>query len=177
MTPVARLRAATSPSHEMVDAAFGGHDLATADDYARFLMAHALALPAVERRLAGEADLPAWRERTTLLAADLADLGHAVPPPLTFTLPDRPGASWGVLYVTEGSRLGGIMLSRSVAAELPSRYLAAKHQSGEWRALLTAIDQAGEAEGDAWVDSAIDGALACFALYRQAADRIGTPAP
>ena len=177
MTPIARLRAATTPSHEMVDAAFGGHDLATADDYARFLLAHALALPAVEQRLVGEPDLPAWRERTTLLAADLADLGHAMPPPLDFALPERPGASWGALYVTEGSRLGGIMLSRSVAANLPSRYLAAKHKSGEWRALLAAIDREGEAQGEHWVDGAITGALACFVLYHQAADRIGTPAP
>ncbi len=176
MTPVARLRAATTASHEMVDAAFGGHDLATPDDYARFLLAHALALPAVEHRLSGEADLPAWRERTTLLAADLADLGQAMPSPPVFALPDRPGAGWGALYVTEGSRLGGIMLARSVAADLPSRYLAARHRSGEWRALLAAIDRQGEAQGDRWVDGAITGALACFALYRQAAGRVGAPA-
>ncbi len=172
MTAVSRLRAATASSHDAVDAAFGGHDLKTADDYARFLIAHALALPAAERRFAATAGLPPWRERTTALTEDLADLGQAIPAALAFALPDRPGAAWGALYVTEGSRLGGIMLARSVGAGLPARYLGAKHQGGEWRALLTAIDAEGHAQGDAWIDGAIEGAEACFALYRHAAQAV-----
>lgn len=172
MTPVARLRAATAPSHDMVDAAFGGHDLTAVDDYARFLLAHARALPAAEHWFAAVRDLPPWRERTSLLTADLADLHHAMPSPLAFTLSDQPGAAWGALYVTEGSRLGGIMLARSVGTGLPARYLSAKHESGEWRALLAAIDGEGTSRGDDWVNAAIAGAEVCFTLYRRAAARI-----
>jgi heme oxygenase len=169
MSTVSRLRAATASLHDAVDAAFGGHDLNAIQDYTRFLIAHALALPAAERRFAATAALPPWRERTTALTEDLADLGHAMPAAMAFALPDRPGAAWGALYVTEGSRLGGIMLARSVNADLPARYLKAKHESGEWRALLAAIDAEGEVRGDAWIDAAIEGAEACFALYRHAA--------
>ena len=174
MTPVARLRAATAPSHDIVDAAFGHHDLTKAEDYSRFLIAHALALPAAERQFAAMDRLPPWRSRTPLLLADLQDLGHALPTPLAFALPDRASAAWGALYVTEGSRLGGIMLARSVGAGLPTRYLGAKHESGEWRGLLAAIDAEGERQGEAWIDGAIAGAEICFTLYRHAAARIAT---
>ena len=168
MTPVQRLRTHTSPAHDRVDAAFGAHDLAAREPYRAFLLAHARALPAAETAFATH-DLPAWRERTSLLAADLADLGEPLPAPLAFVLPDADGAAWGALYVTEGSRLGGIMLARTVPASLPSRYLGARHESGEWRALLSAIDAAGETGGEDWIDGAIRGADACFALYARAA--------
>lgn len=169
MTAIALLRAHTAPAHDAVDAAFGAHDLTAPDSYRRFLRSHALALPAAEQALAAHADLPPWRERTALLAADLADLGEAMPAALAFDLPDVPGAAWGALYVAEGSRLGGIMLARDVPASLPSRYLGARHESGEWRRLLAAIDGEGRARGDAWVAGAIEGADACFALYARAA--------
>lgn len=165
---VQRLRAQTGPAHDAVDAAFGGHDLGDRAAYARFLTAHARALPAAEAVLGDRDGLPGWRRRTALLAADLGDLGVAMPEPLPFTLPDRAGADWGALYVTEGSRLGGIMLARGVPDEFPARYLSAKHLAGEWRALIAAIDAAGAAGGDAWVEGAIAGAEACFALYRRA---------
>jgi heme oxygenase len=166
---VAQLRAHTAPAHDAVDAAFGAHDLTAPDSYRRFLLSHALALPAAEAALAGHPGLPHWRERTTLLAADLAELGGAMPVPLAFALPDNPGAAWGALYVTEGSRLGGIMLARGVPATLPARYLGARHESGEWRHLLAAIDAEGTARGDAWIGGAIEGANACFTLYGRAA--------
>ncbi len=162
---VQRLRAQTGPAHDAVDAAFGGHDLGDRAAYARFLTAHARALPAVEAVLTAFPTLPGWRRRTEMLAADLADLGLAMPEHLPFVMPDRPGAAWGALYVTEGSRLGGIMLARGVPEDLPARYLGAKHLPGEWRALLAAIDAAGEAGGEAWIDGAVSGAEACFALY------------
>lgn len=169
MSIVQRLRDHTRPAHDAVDAAFGAHVLTERDGYARLLHAHAMALPAVELALARERDLPAWRPRTALLAADLADLGRPMPPPLAFGLPARPGAAWGALYVAEGSRLGGEMLAREVPVTLPSRYLGAKHRSGEWRALLAALNAAGAANGPDWIADAIAGADACFALYARAA--------
>ena len=166
MTPVQRLRVATSPRHDSVDAAFGAYDLTDPAGYGRFLTAHARALTAVEAVLATRRGLPAWRTRTALLAADLADLGLAVPPPAPFDLPDAVGADWGALYVIDGSRLGGTMLARGVAAALPSRYLAARHLPGEWRALLAAIDARDE---PATIEGMIAGADATFALYANVA--------
>jgi heme oxygenase len=60
------------------------------------------------------------------------------------------------------------MLARGVPDGLPSRYLSARHERGEWRDLLAAIDARGEAAGDAWIDAAIAGADATFALYARA---------
>jgi heme oxygenase len=169
-TAVAALRAATASDHDRVDAAYGAFDLADRARYAIFLHAHARALPAAETVLAERSGLPAFRSRSALLAADLQALGEPLPAPLPFALPDDTAAGWGALYVIEGSRLGGIMLSRSVPPDLPAAYLGARHAPGEWRALLAAIDEAAaRAESDCWIDRAIVGARATFDLYRRAA--------
>lgn len=171
MSAAAQLRASTQPLHDRVDAAFGGFRLADRTGYRRFLVAHALALPAVEAALAGVVDLPVWRERRSLIAADLADLGEPVPAPFAFKL-SGTASVWGALYVSEGSRLGGAMLARSVPAAFPGRYLAAAHLPGEWRALRAAIDAAGAAGGAAWQAGAEAGAAATFALYERAAAKV-----
>ncbi|MBB4155207.1 heme oxygenase [Sphingomonas jinjuensis] len=164
MSLVQRLRADTAADHDRVDARYAGFELSDRRDYARFLIAHARALPAVEGALATRAGLPPFRERTSLLAADLADLGEPMPEPFDIGLATDAEA-WGALYVIEGSRLGGAMLARRVPAALPSRYLAAKHLAGEWRALIQAIDMAP-------IDpvEAVDAARRVFDLYRRGAD-------
>lgn len=159
------LRAATAPDHDHVDAAFAGYDLAKRGDYVRFLMAHARALPAAEDALVIRT-LPTWRRRTPMLAADLTALGEAMPEPLPFTLPPGDAAALGALYVVEGSRLGGIMLARRVGDPLPSAYLGARHEQGEWRTLLAAID---DLVGEDGIAEAVAGAHATFALYAAAA--------
>ncbi|KQO06952.1 biliverdin-producing heme oxygenase [Sphingomonas sp. Leaf242] len=166
VSTVARLRSATAADHDAVDAGFGRYDLTDADDYRAFLIAHAKALPAVEAWLTAIPGLATVRSRGTELAADLAALGEDMPAPMTFDVPASAAAGWGAMYVVEGSRLGGVMLSRSVPEGMPSAYLGAKHLSGEWRALLTAID--GETADEAWVEQAIVGAKAAFDLYRRA---------
>ncbi len=166
VSTVARLRSATAADHDAVDAGFGRYDLTDTDDYRAFLIAHAKALPAVEAWLAAIPGLAAVRSRGAALAEDLAALGEDMPAPMTFDVPASAAAGWGAMYVVEGSRLGGIMLSRSVPDGMPSAYLGAKHLSGEWRALLTAID--GEPADEAWVEQAIVGAKAAFDLYRRA---------
>jgi len=163
---VAGLRAATAADHDRVDALFAGRDLADRDDYRRFLVAHARALPAAEAALATWENLPDWRPRTPLLAADLADLDAPRPDPLPFTPPAGTAAGWGTLYVVEGSRLGGVMLARRIGADLPGRYLGAAHRPGEWRALLTGLEAA--ADGPAWLEAAATAARATFALYARA---------
>ena len=163
---VARLRAATASDHDAVDAGFGRYDLSDADDYRAFLTAHARALPAVETWLENIPGLAAVRSRGEALAADLAALGGDMPAPMAFDLAPSEAAGWGAMYVVEGSRLGGIMLSRSVPEGMPSAYLGAKHLSGEWRTLLAAIDR--QPADEAWVAEAVAGAKAAFALYRRA---------
>ncbi len=168
MSFVRTLRQATAADHEMVDAHYGGFALDRPAGYRSFLTAHARALPAVERALVEASDLPPWRSRTALLAADL----HALDAPMPAPLPFQPGAAaerWGALYVIEGSRLGGQLLARSVPAGLPSAYLAAHHLPGEWRRLLTTLDTHAAGQGQAWQDAALAGARACFALYARAA--------
>lgn len=163
---VARLRAATASDHDAVDAGFGRYDLSDADDYRAFLIAHAKALPAVEAWLEDIPGLAAVRSRGEALAADLAALGEDMPAPMAFDLAPSEAAGWGAMYVIEGSRLGGIMLSRAVPNGMPAAYLGAKHLSGEWRALLATIDQ--QPADEAWIADAVAGAKAAFALYRRA---------
>lgn len=165
LSTVARLRAATASDHDAVDAGFGRYDLSDAGDYRAFLIAHAKALPAVEAWLEGIAGLAPVRSRRDALSADLAALGEAMPAPMTFDVAPSAAAGWGAMYVVEGSRLGGIMLSRSVPEGLPSAYLGAKHLSGEWRALLAAIDA--QPADEAWIAEAVAGAKAAFELYRR----------
>ena len=176
MSFVATLRAATAADHSHVDARFGALRLDHAADYRAMLQAHARALPAVEAALAvgaGAATLPDWRPRAPALAADLADLAVVPPAPLPFAEFDTSergdGVRWGALYVLEGSRLGGQLLARGVAADLPHRYLSARHLPGEWRALLAAFDARAAAASPAWREGALEGARATFALYATAA--------
>lgn len=119
------------------------------------------------QRLAFAQTLP---PRTPLLEHDLADLGEAMPATLPFATLDEPG-SWGALYVVEGSRLGGVMLARSVGPDLPARYLDAAHLPGQWRVIREAIDTAGANASPAWRQALLAGAAATFDLYAEAARR------
>ena len=70
------------------------------------------------------------RRRSSLLRDDLETLGAALPTlvvPPSFAGPDD---ILGGLYVLEGSRLGGAMLSRSVGLGLPHRFLGAAQPTG-----------------------------------------------
>lgn len=137
------------------------------ESYTAFLIAHARALPAVEAWLAArEIGFP-WRPRREALAADLAALGQAMPNPLTFDLPDDAAARWGALYVTEGSRLGGVMLARQVGEGLPGAYLQSGFGAGEWRGFRQALDAA--AADEPWIARAVASAERVFALYGAAA--------
>lgn len=167
--PIAsHLRTATRAAHETVDAAFSRLNLADRDDYARFLLAHAGATAAVERVLVQDSALPPWRPRLPLLLDDIAALGLSPPSPLAFDLDDKPAARLGALYVMEGSRLGGAVLAKRVFADAPATFLSARHDPGEWRAFLRALDDRGVGQPPEWRDDVAAGAAACFALYATA---------
>lgn len=161
------LRDATRSLHEDVDTAFARFGLEDRASYVALLRAHGRAVPAVEAALAG---VDGWRPRAPLLAADFADLGEAMPPPAAFAPPGSGAEALGIVYVLEGSRLGGVMLARSVGEGLPRRYLAAAHRPGEWRALLTTIEQAAARGGEAWRAAAVAGAVRTFEMYRSVAE-------
>jgi heme oxygenase len=150
-----------------VDAAYGAYRLDDRESYTAFLIAHARALPAVEARLAGRNVAFPWRSRRDALVADLAALGRGMPEPLPFDLADDEAACWGALYVTEGSRLGGVMLARQVGEGLPRAYLESGFGAGEWRDFRHTLD--GAASDGAWVDRAVAAAEQVFGLYRRAA--------
>ncbi|MEQ7874573.1 biliverdin-producing heme oxygenase [Sphingomonas sp. ASV193] len=162
------LRDETRAAHEAVDASFAGLDLAKRDDYAAFLVAHAAAfLPAEEALTAAGADLlmPDWsvHRRGALLAADLADMGVALPPPASAPRYDDEAAILGGAYVLEGSRLGGAMLRRQVGEGLPRRFLDAVQPPGRWRGFIALLEQKLYTEAEQ--RRARDAALSTFALF------------
>ncbi|MBE7184236.1 MAG: biliverdin-producing heme oxygenase [Methylobacterium mesophilicum] len=172
MSPSAHtaLRARTAAAHEAIDGAFARFSLAERESYRHFLLAHARVLFTLEAMLEGQAGLPLWRSRRAALDADLRDLGAVRPEPLPVEPIAGEAALHGVLYVLEGSRLGGRLLSRQVGEGLPSAFLSAAHEKGEWREFLSRLDARAQAEGPLWLDAAVDGASCAFGLYGRAAE-------
>lgn len=176
-----RLRAVTRASHERLDEAFGALDLTRRDDCARFLVAHAIALQAVQpvfaRFVAEELDMPA-PDFSSMLAADLAERGHPTArlPALDAAEAIRaPGGAAGVCYVIAGSRLGNAVIrAQGYAgreAGIPSRYMEDDTGHAVWKQFGTWIRSrtfgATEAAG---VEAA---ALATFEHF-EAAFAVGT---
>jgi heme oxygenase len=168
----AALREATADAHARVDTAFGGFGLDDATTYRRFLQAQAAAFLPTEAALDGaQADrvIADWpqRRRGALLEADLATLGasaHPLPQPVLSTAATICGA----VYVLEGSRLGGAMLVRGVAADLPTAFLRAPAEPGAWRGLLDRLDTV--LPDEATRAEATQTALIIFDLFARAAE-------
>ena len=121
----------------------------------------------------------AVRARLALIEADLADLGHPLPPPhappvFTPAAIDVP-AALGWLYVAEGSNMGAALL-RKAAAKLGlsdthgARHLAPAPEgpAAHWRAFTAALDAV--ALSDAEEDQVVAGAKAAFAQVQRHAD-------
>ena len=159
-----KLRDATAEDHRHVDAIYDAFSLDTPAGYRAFLAAHARALSALEPL--GDPH----RRRLPLLRADMAALDAKWPQPCALQPGDQDSAgfSWGVRYALEGSRLGGAMLARRVGQDLPKAYLSASHEQGEWKAFQRALDSAAMEGGEGWLDGAVQGARAAFALFAQA---------
>ncbi|WP_416463057.1 biliverdin-producing heme oxygenase [Sphingomonas sp. VDB2] len=156
------LREATMESHRRVNSIYAGFALDSVIDYRAFLTAHAKALGGLEAAARPDA------LRLPLLAQDLSALDLPLPDPLPLEAHPGDGFHWGLRYALEGSRLGGAMLSRQVAPGLPKAYLSAAHGKGEWIAFQQALDSAAREGGEGWLDDAVQGAQAAFALFAQA---------
>jgi heme oxygenase len=139
------LRNATAKHHRRVDDLFSRFPLGDTSGYRAFLRATARAHLSVERALdeAGAGllldDWPA-RRRGDDLRSDLDELGSEVPDAAPAPEFSESAAVLGAIYVLEGSRLGGRMLSRQVPARLPQSFLGAPGSSASWRSLLSVLD-------------------------------------
>ena len=170
-SPRFALREATAADHERVDAAFADFDLADRDSYAAFLVAQAGALLPTETGL-DRADaarvLPDWseRRRSALLREDLAELGLEAEGDADPVSIEGVEGVLGAAYVLEGSRMGGRMLARQVAPDLPRRFLDSP-DNGRWRDLTQVLDATLRSERQLAV--AIEAARAVFARFEASA--------
>ena len=170
------LRARTAVAHAEVDAAFSRFDLNDRRSYVGFLLAHARALSAVETELGREPLLPRWRPRYALLLRDLDTLGVPAPPPVDVDDGRSPAELLGMLYVVEGSRLGGHVLAGRVHPDFPAQYLSAAHGKGEWRLFTRQLDAFGDTRDRLWLESVVAGANQAFRRYAMsAAQAFGAP--
>ncbi|MEJ8858189.1 biliverdin-producing heme oxygenase [Variovorax robiniae] len=185
---LAPLREATGEMHASLDAglplARPGASLA---DYADHLLALRPWLAEVGFALAhtGEAGLAPFAARIDdklrALNADLADLaiaGRPLPPSANPAARDTdetllaeasasiPGYGWGLVYVVEGSHLGGAVLHKRLRERLaphPLRYLSGTGARGVGAGWSSTVAQLGEALGDAdALSGARQGAVAAF---------------
>lgn len=169
------MRTATASAHVQVDDAFGAFDLNGRDGYRSFLIAQAGPLLSAEAAVDAfdpAALLPDWpdRRRSDLIRADLADLGVEPPRAEPFEL-DTDAAALGVIYVLEGSRLGGAMLARNVPMDLPARFIRCAPEPKRWQALIKVLDRHLVAPDQHAV--AADAARAVFDLFWRSARQHG----
>lgn len=168
------LRAATADLHAEVDARFAGSFEGDTADYAGFLSAMAAVLLPLERALEGanvHRAVPDWdqRRRACLLLDDLQALGAAPPRELDPPSVGGEARQLGIVYVLEGSRLGGKLLLRralghpDARVRTATRYLS--HGAGRdlWSSFLLRLEASPAVNGAP--DEAVAGARAAFALF------------
>lgn len=168
------LRAATADLHAAVDARFSADFDSDGAAYGRFLTALGSVVPPLEAALeaAGvERLLQDWprRRRSPALRSDLRTLDLVVPVPLPVPPPRGEAGLFGMLYVLEGSRLGGKLLLRRALANPDPRVRSATRYLGHgdggelWRAFLRRLESS--AAVACAPDAAVAGAREAFALF------------
>lgn len=168
------LRAATADLHQAVDARFSGPFESCRESYVGFLTALARAVPSLEAGLekGGVARLfPDWRDRSrsAALRDDLDRLEAPIPRPIRMPPPATEAEMLGMIYVLEGSRLGGQLLLRRALdnpdpdVRAATRYLG--HGAGRdlWRSFVDRLE-ASDAVA-AQPQEAVLGARAAFRLF------------
>lgn len=175
-----RLKVATAHEHDALDAVVTVAHMETKAGYRAFLNASARALIPLELALerAGVSDwLPDWpdRARRHALKSDLSMLGSKPFAPATAAIPS-PAFGAGVLYVLEGSRLGGRLLSRQVRAAdagLPIAYLTHGQEQNLWRTFLTWLEASPKV--DCRTDIVEAGARYGFRCFSEAFESLSPP--
>ena len=181
-----RLKALTHEVHDRLDKSImEASSFDSLEGYARFAGVQSTFHRDIEALYddAGLVDLLpglAQRRRVALIASDLSDLGHELPPvsqPPAFVsgqAVDIPTAL-GWLYVAEGSNLGAALLRKEAAKLGLSDTHGAKHlapadggPAAHWRAFTHALDAAILTEAEE--DRAVAGANAAFARVQALAN-------
>lgn len=174
------LRAKTASLHQQTEQHLDwGSIFSSREGYGRFLQTMfritAGADQAVERQWSENP--PAWfadRRTSAWVAADLEQLQLAAPTEQAdFQFADSPPKVAGVLYVLEGSALGGAILAKRleqqlhISAENGGKYLNGygKRTGEHWRQVIDWLDQV--LAEPASLDAAIDAARQTFDLYAQ----------
>ncbi|KTF40130.1 biliverdin-producing heme oxygenase [Xanthomonas translucens] len=149
-------------------------DSLSVPDYVQVLRRHHAVLAGWEQResawlhASGDAD---WRyqPRSPLLEQDLAALRATPPLPAPAPAAADAGNRWGMLYVVEGSRLGGRLIARrlrqTLAAAAPAlAYFELGHADPAcWRRFQQRLEQALPTPQSR--QAAVDGARAMFAHF------------
>lgn len=143
-------------------------------DYVQVLRRHHAVLAGWEQResawlhASGDAR---WRyqPRSPLLAQDLAALQASPPSPAPAPPAAEAGSRWGMLYVVEGSRLGGRVIARQLRQTLAEiapalSYFELGHADPAcWRRFQQRLEQALPTPESR--QAAVDGARAMFAHF------------
>jgi heme oxygenase (biliverdin-IX-beta and delta-forming) len=140
----------------------------TLDEYASALAALHGAHNAIENILHGFAPSDLFPGRTPDIEADLCDLGRP-PFPLSVAIPypDTPAARLGMMYVIEGSNLGGRVianhLSQILPKDVPQRFFGKADATERWRHFWQFALQQCSAEDYPWV---VKAARDTFGFFR-----------
>lgn len=172
------LRAATADLHARVDARFAGSVMGTFAEYRAFLCSMATVILPLERaleRAAIDTVMPDWseRRRAAHLLEDLETLGVSALRETDAPAVGSEARQLGMVYVLEGSRLGGKLLLRRALAHGDSqirtatRYLS--HGAGHdfWGSFLVRLE--GSAAVARAPHEAVAGARAVFTQFGDAA--------
>ncbi|PPU95534.1 biliverdin-producing heme oxygenase [Xanthomonas populi] len=110
-----------------------------------------------------------YRRRVPALREDLRTLGQQPDAPVALPVVDHESARWGMLYVVEGSQLGGRMIARSLRKQQPGLATALRYfeladdDPAGWRRFQAVLNH--HLDTPCARAAAIDGAQAMFAHF------------
>lgn len=161
-----RLRQATDELHQRLERRFDPvHAFDDAQRHDTLRRRYTAILAPAQRALAPWlATVPSLDFHARMGARGSDAAGHAAP---AFPLPQSKAAALGMLYVLEGSTLGGRLIRRRIEAsgggsDLPIAFIDPYGDSTgqRWRDFLTVLER--EVKGEAALAEAVEGAVAAF---------------
>ena len=167
------LKTATRDDHERVDSILLSWPLDDIDVYRQFLIAHARVLLPCERWLSRNESstlLPEWtqRDRTAALLNDLHKLGCRPDIPSDMSFDNAEPVQIGMVYVLEGSRLGGFVLAKKLnklRPDLPTSFLSYDADTDVWGRFVEWLN--GKRLNTGELETSIDTARFIFRLYEE----------
>lgn len=136
------LNAATRPLHDVLDRQLA--PLALGDEPARFLAVQYAARSPIETWLSTLEDRATPPVQTPLIAADLGELGVALPKRSLSFAPTDPEEVWGVCWALAGSSMGNramLQRRRRAGCTLPHNFLADPAMPKFWKELRPQLER------------------------------------